>query len=371
MVATRDGQPVRVTERAAKAAPVPGKGQAIYFDDDVKGFGVRVTAAGIRSWIVEVRRRSRAQRITIGRVTEVSAAEARKRAIDIKRGGIAKRQKHWATVEDAWRQYTVDRRPRLASSTWRRVESRMRVHVIPKVGTVKLADFDTADVLRVLSEIPGAVLANRTLDDMRAVLGHALVLGWLEQNVAAGVKKRREIHRESYLNRKELERLWEVLPKMPSADLIRFLMVTGCRLNEARLLMWSDIHGNTWVKRPLTTKSRRAHSVPLLAAALSVIQRQRRRGLYVFSRSDGSAIGSVQKVWQTARRKAGFPDLRIHDLRHTFASLALQGGVSLQIVGKMLGHSTPSVTHRYAHLEIEHVRESFAKVLPIKNTGTT
>jgi integrase len=361
---------MRITERSAKTLAVPAEGQAIYFDDDVKGFGVRVTSAGCRSWIVEVRRGSRSQRMTIGRVAELSAAEARCRAIDIKRGGIVRRERHRATIEDAWLQFAGDRRTALASSTWRRTESRMRVHVLPIVGHVKLADFDAADVTRVISPIKGAVLANRTLEDLHAILGHALALGWVERNVAVGIKKRKEIYRERYLKRGELGALFDALPQIPSADLIRFLVLTGCRLNEARLVMWSDIHGDVWVKRAITTKARRAHSVPLLPAALDIIQKQKRRGLFVFSRSDGSPIGSVQKVWETARRKAGFHDLRVHDLRHTVASLALQGGVSLSIVGKMLGHSTPAVTQRYGHFEVEHLREGFAKALPTKKIST-
>ena len=83
---------MRITERTARSAPIPCKGQALYFDNDVKGFGVRVTSNGSRAWFVEVRRRSRSQRITIGRVTEISAAEARVFAIEIKRGGIGRRE---------------------------------------------------------------------------------------------------------------------------------------------------------------------------------------------------------------------------------------------------------------------------------------
>jgi hypothetical protein len=93
---------MRITERNAKSAAVPSRGQAIYFDDDVKGFGVRVTSSGSRSWIIEVRRGSRSQRITIGKLAEISAADAREQAIAIKRGGPAKREKYRATFRDAW-----------------------------------------------------------------------------------------------------------------------------------------------------------------------------------------------------------------------------------------------------------------------------
>jgi integrase len=355
---------MHITGRSAKSAAVPVKGQAIYFDDEVKGFGVRVTSKGSRSYIIEVRRGSCSQRITIGKVAEISVTEARNLAIEMKRGGIGRRERYRATFRDAWDRYVIDRHKALSATTWRRVESRIRVHVLPAIGRIKLADLDQADIVGITDKIKGPVLANRTLEDIRAILGHAHTLGWVERNVAVGLKKRREIPHERYLKREEVELLFATLPNIPSADLIRFLVLTGCRLNEARQMMWSDIHGDVWIKRAITTKARRTHSVPLLPAALDIIKRQKRASLYVFSRSDGSQIGSVQKVWETARRKAGFHGLRVHDLRHTVASLALQGGVPLSTVGKMLGHSTLQVTDRYAHLEVDHLRDGFAKVLP-------
>jgi integrase len=353
---------MRITERNAKSAAVPADRQAIYFDDDVKGFGVRVTSSGCRSYIVEVRRGSRSQRITIGRVAEISAAEAREQAIDVKRGGLGKRERYRATVKDAWDRYAADRRQALAPTTRKRVESRVRVHVLPSIGHIRLVHLTSADVTRLTDTIQGAVLANRTLEYIRAILNHALNLGWTQRNVALNLRKRREVPRERYLRPEEVLILFDALPDIPSADLIRFLVLTGCRLSEARQLMWSDIQGDVWIKRAETTKARRSHAVPLLSAALALIGRQRPRGSYVFSRADGGPIGSIQKVWETARRNAGFPGLRVHDLRHTVASLALQRGVSLPMVGRMLGHSTPAVTNRYAHLELEDLRDSFAKV---------
>ena len=252
---------MRITERTARSAPIPCKGQALYFDNDVKGFGVRVTSNGSRAWFVEVRRRSRSQRITIGRVTEISAAEARVLAIEIKRGGIGRREKYRVTLTDAWERYSADRREPLASTTWKRVESRVRVHVLPVIGHTKLVDMTSADVAHVTDQIRGAVLANRTLEDVRAILNHACKLGWLEKNVALSLRKRREVPRERYLRREEVLVLFDALSNIPSADLIRFLVLTGCRLNEARQLMWSDIQGDIWIKRAVTTKARRTHSV--------------------------------------------------------------------------------------------------------------
>lgn len=228
---------MRITARTAKSAAIPSNGQAIYFDDDVKGFGLRVTSSGSRSWIVEVRRGSRSRRITIGRLAEISAADAREQAIDIKRGGLGKREKYRATFRDAWDRYAADRHKALAPTTWQRVESRVRVHVLSPIGHIKLAHLTSADVTHVTHSIGGAVLANRTLEDIRAVLNHACNLGWTQKNVALNLRKRREVPRERYLKREEVQILLNALSDIPSADLIRFLMQTGCRLNEARQLM--------------------------------------------------------------------------------------------------------------------------------------
>src|SRR3974390_2599312 len=111
---------MRITQRNARSAALPANGQAIYFDDDVKGFAVRVTSNGSRAYIVEVRRGSRSQRLMIGKGAESSAAEAREQAIDIKRGGLGKRERYRATVKDAWDRYAADRRGALAPTTWKR-----------------------------------------------------------------------------------------------------------------------------------------------------------------------------------------------------------------------------------------------------------
>ena len=138
-------------------------------------------------------------------MAEISAAEARSLAIEMKRGGIGKRERYRATFKDAWDRYAAGSTQALSATTWRRVESRIRVHALPAIGHIKLADLNPADVARVTDKIQGAVLANRTLEDLRAVLGHALTLSWVDRNVAAGLRKRRELPRERYLKREEVQ----------------------------------------------------------------------------------------------------------------------------------------------------------------------
>src|SRR5262249_47880530 len=133
---------MQITARTAKTVPTPADGQAIYFDDEIKGFGVRVTSTGSRSYVVEVRRGSRSQRITIGKIAEVAIAEARSLAIAMKHGGIGKRERYRATFSDAWHRYAADRRGSLSASTWRRVESRIRTHVLSAIGHIRLANLD-------------------------------------------------------------------------------------------------------------------------------------------------------------------------------------------------------------------------------------
>src|SRR5262249_41958625 len=133
---------MRITARNAKTVPAPTTGQTIYFDNEVKGFGVRVTAGGSRSYIVEVRRGSRSQRITIGKVAEIALAETRSVAVEMKSAGLRRSGRYRARFADAWGRYGVDRCGVLAASTWRRVDSRVRTHVLPIIGCLKLADLD-------------------------------------------------------------------------------------------------------------------------------------------------------------------------------------------------------------------------------------
>jgi integrase len=142
-----------------------------------------------------------------------------------------------------------------------------------------------------------------------------------------------------------------------------FLLSTGARLNEALRARWGDIdRGNrVWRIPALNSKSKRVRSVPLNASAVEVLDRldteDSHECLFVNART-GRRYTSIHKVWRQLRAMAGLPHLRIHDLRHQYASFLVNSGRTLYEVQQILGHSDPSVTQRYAHLSRRSLQDA-------------
>jgi integrase len=202
-------------------------------------------------------------------------------------------------------------------------------------------------------------------------------------NPARGVALNSEEKRQRFLSPAELARLAEVLREHParnSANLVRFLVLTGARFGEAATATWDqiDFRRGTWVKPSSHTKQKREHQAPLAASALALLAELPRTGPYLFPGKDGRPIGSVKTFWRTVCRRAGLAGVRIHDLRHSFAAVLASGGASLPLIGSLLGHTQAVTTSRYAHLIDSVQREAVeragavldgratAEVIPIK-----
>jgi integrase len=179
-------------------------------------------------------------------------------------------------------------------------------------------------------------------------------------NPRRGIKKYPETKRERFLSEAELQRIGEVLVEMeaervemPSAiAAARLLMFTGCRLGEIMTLQWRYVDLKAGVLRLPDSKTGKK-VVQLGEPALEVLRSIERvdRNYWVLSgRVEGARLTDLQPFWQRARARAGLKDVRIHDLRHTFASFAAASGMSLHMIGKLLGHSSTQTTRRYAHL---------------------
>lgn len=352
--------PKLTEELAAKAAP-PATGQRLIFDNETKGFGLRITATGAKAWIAEVHMDGKSKRRVIARVGEMKCAEARREAQALRLAGVRHEDPEAGkrTIADLRAACVREDETRLAPRTLTEQEGLWRRYIEPKIASKKLRALEVSDIASLLSEVKGDVSANRTHEVLRRMFGRAVKWKWMTENPAIGWERRREVPRGTYLDATEVGALLAALPENEVGDALRLAMLTGARLGEVLDMTRDQIreNGAVWVKQAAGTKQRREHIAPLSAAAQDVIARQpaHASGL-VFARGDGTRIRSVRKTFAWALKRAGLRRLRVHDLRHSFASLMVNSGASLAVVGAALGHSTPQVTSRYAHLSTDTLR---------------
>jgi integrase len=237
---------------------------------------------------------------------------------------------------------------------------------------------------RALTDSGRPVLANRVVSCASRLFSLSLkpMAGedrpWRDQaqgNPCKGVERNPEQGRERFLSRAELARVVEgldVYGRTPAADCIRLIMLTGCRPGEAMLATWAqfDAQPGFWIKPAATTKQRREHRLPLSAPALQLvdgIRTQRGRGVkptdYVFpGQIPGQPLQQLRTCWEAVCEHASLTDVRIYDLRHTFAAMGAGGGLGLPIIGRLLGHTQARTTQRYAHLADDPLREAADKI---------
>ena len=259
-------------------------------------------------------------------------------------------------VEGAWRESCYQR---CKPSTRIRMDSALRTQLLPVFGGQPLDGIRRIDVHRWFhsysTTAPGG--ANRTLDVLRQILSHAVTCGLVRSNPACGVKRNPRLKPTRFLSRAEIRRLHKALDShrgrgsgRQQADIIRLLLLTGCRRGELVRLRWAEVQGEVLRLRDAKTGPR---TVFLSTSARALLARQPRvGGDYVFpSRQDPSRSRSPElSLWRKIRKQARLEDVRLHDLRHTFASYAVMRGVPLPVVSRLLGHSNTRMTLRYAHV---------------------
>lgn len=188
-----------------------------------------------------------------------------------------------------------------------------------------------------------------------------------EGNPAEGFRRRPETEREVFLSLAEMQRLAQALERSEDrrgAGIVRMCMLTGARLGEVRTARFDqfNLEHATWTKQATTTKQRKVHRVPVSEHVVTLV-RQRRADVpdrcpWLFPGDvEGQPVQDIRKYWGSIKREAKLPDVRVHDLRHTFASLLASSGASLAMIGKLLGHSQMRTTMRYAHLADQPLRD--------------
>jgi integrase len=370
----------RLTDAGVKRIQAPDTGYKISHDSEARGFAVRVTARGARSFILNYYTRGGRDRCyTIGQFPDWSTTAARAKARELRReidaGGDplaeVEAKRSAPTVAELIDRFEAEHLTRKRPQTARNYRRMLDNHIRPHFGThAKVADVVYADVdalHRKITKSGANYAANRCVAILSKMFSLGVRWGMRDDNPCKGIERNTEHHRQRYLIDDELSRLVAALASHPdrrAADAVRLLLLTGARRGEVLGARWADIDLTTgsWSKPASSTKQNRPHHVPLSAPARALLARIREEqagsqptgslGAFVFP-SATSATGhlvEIKKSWASIINAAGISDLRLHDLRHSYASSLVSSGASLPLIGAMLGHSSPTTTARYAHL---------------------
>ena len=360
----------------------------IFWDRELAGFGVRVYPSGRKVYVVQSRAGGRPRRVTLGTHGEITATQARLRAaqvIDrIKRGedpSVLPPQAGTTIADLAERYMSAHVAQNCNAHTASIYRGSLDNHILPALGMMPLAMVERSHVAALhynLRETPRA--ANRALSVLSKMFTLAAAWGLVADgtNPCRAVRKYREKKRERFLSRDEYRRLGTVLAEADAEAAagrdgavspyaiaaLRLLMLTGCRLNEILTLRWDDVDrtAGEFRLRDGKTGARMVPLTPTAEAVLAGIRRVPANPWIIAGKQPGTHLPTITAEWYRLRARAGLDDVRIHDLRHSYASRALAAGESLSMIGKLLGHADIQSTARYAHLARETERTSAARV---------
>ena len=340
-------------------------------DRDLKGFGVRVLPSGAKRYFVHTQHEGRRVWKIVGQAGAIGADEARDRArtlvASIRKGNNdetpAAADIPFETVADeVFRRYARNWKP----STLRVNRNYYRNQILPWFQGRPIAGIVATDVqcwFASLHETP--VAADRSAPVLSVIMRQAEVYGYRPEgtNPCAGIKRYRRQGRERFLSAAELRRLGEVLarhePDHPQfVAIVRLLLLTGCRKNEIVTLKWRDYREGKLFLRDSKSGPR---TVWLSSAAREVLDSLPRSAAWVFPspRTDGClAAVTLGTFWHRVRAEAGLSDVRLHDCRHSYASMALAQGETVLTIGRLLGHRDPATTLKYIHLSDAMAREA-------------
>jgi integrase len=362
-------------------AIAPDKRRTEFCDADTPGLYVEVreTSAGEGTYYYRYKNAAgKSQHQKLGRTKEISLAEARRRAktqkAEVQLGadprGEERARRAAMTLETFFTEhYLTYVTPRKRS--WQRDEELYRLRIRAALGPKRLTELtrQQAQALHtaVLAEGLSPASADHHLKLLRQMLNLAVVWGMLEKNPVAGVPLFNADNKvERYLDDAQLQGLLQVLQTDANRTVCRialFLLSTGCRLNEALRATWAQVDRDrrVWRIPASNSKSKKVRSVPLNDSALEVLAELDTKGKFehlFVNEETKKPYTTIMKVWSRLRTKAGVPHLRLHDLRHQYASFLVNSGRTLYEVQQILGHSDPKVTQRYAHLSTRSLQEA-------------
>jgi integrase len=370
----------------------------VVWDDTLPGFGLRVKPSGVRSYIIQYRNRntSASRRLTIGRhgpllTFDQAKKQARAMLADAMRGDdpveIRKAARGAPSIADLAADY-LERHavPKKRPKSVRDDRAMLDNIILPKLGAKKVDAIGRRDVEAIQVAMKDRPYqANRVLSLLSKMFNLAVEWKWRPDNPAKGIERYEEQKRERWLSDEELRGLCAVLDEHSNtraANALRLQLLTGARLGEVLTSRKDDfdLHRGIWTKPSHQTKQKRAQHLPLSAQALalvaSIIEASDANSPFLFpGNKPGQPLREIKKFWSAVLRQAGITNYRRHDNRHTYASHLVSSGLSLEIVGRLLGHSIPTTTQRYAHLADDSLRAATdrfgSKIAGFQNGGKT
>ena len=359
----------------------PGAAEYTVRDTKTPGLGVRVKPSGYRVWVYHGSAAGSPRRHSLGPIGLKTVEDARLECLEI---GLKEQisgapdetvkmavPKFRDFVEGEWKTARYDH---LKPSGRKGVDSALKTQLLPNFGTLPLDRITRSRVNRWFDQYsrsaPGG--ANHALDTLSGILNHAIVCGHIAINSTRGVRRNPRRKMTRFLSREEIRRLHAVLDACvaerpvyaPAADIIRLLLLTGCRRGEIVNLQWREV-GEDILE--LVDSKTGPRTVFLSPKAKAIIERQPRSDSpWVFpssvNREKPRSANGFDRIWKLTRKRAGIEDVRLHDLRHSVASQAVLNGVPLPVVARLLGHSQVSMTLRYAHVADKEVEAAAQRV---------
>lgn len=387
----------KITKRTVDALQ-PKECDYVRWDSVFTGFGVRVRISGKKSYVAAYRlggRNTPWRRVTIAAVGVITIEEARKEAVRIIAGArlghdhaaLKAKKRAEMTVAEVCDLYLAEGCETKKASTLSTDRGRIERHIKPLLGKKLIGEATRADIEKFMRDVAngktaadvktclhgraivegGKGTASRTVGLLGGIFSFAISRHLRPDNPVRGVKRYPDRKGETFLSPVELERLGGALSAAEATGanpaavaIIRLLAFTGARKSEIASLLWSEVDLERGYIRLGDSKTG-AKVFPIGAPAIEVLAGLPRveGALFVFPAASGdTSFQGVDKVWRKVRVAAGFPSLRLHDLRHSFASVGLARGDALPVIGAILGHVDVKTTSRYAHLTDDPVRQA-------------
>lgn len=375
------------------------------------GFGVRTRPTGRKSYIAQYDFHGRTRKVTIGTHGAMTTDQARDKAravlanaqLGVDEAETKARRRAEMTVAELCNEYLTEGCDKKKDSTIATDKGRIARHIKPLLGTKKISDVSRGDIERFMRAVAtgktakvltneegnrvavtgGKGTATRTVRLLGGIFSYAVKHGYIDANPRAGVQLYADNKGKRYLSSAEFQQLGDTLREAETSGLpwqfnegvkekhrpkkaenqrevisphaiaaIRLLMLTGCRLSEVLNLQWGDVDFNRGLL-DLSDSKTGAKEVLLGAAALKVladVPRIKGNPYVIAGDTKDKPRSDLKRPWKRITTHAGLQDLRLHDLRHSFASVGVGSGMGLPIIGKLLGHASPSTTARYAHI---------------------